>query len=215
MAADIDPALVEAWLTARSIARGLPLPVPDHGGWRVDTSSDKEIRRWVFPQMADGLRELADDIVEARYFLKLCGLAEQLIAAVPPRWKLQPAGYLMTATASWCGPVASPEPYRLQVERQGVVTRVVATAADGSIAASGNAAETADAFVYDRIETDPAYRRRGLARCVMAALAAEKKSRSTQEILVATEEGQKLYARLGWHVCSPYSTVTIPLQPVP
>jgi hypothetical protein len=33
----VDPALLEAWLSARSIARGLPLPIPDQGGFRVDT----------------------------------------------------------------------------------------------------------------------------------------------------------------------------------
>ncbi|WBO21482.1 VOC family protein [Sphingomonas abietis] len=30
----IDPVIVEAWLSARSVARGLPLPVPEYGGRR-------------------------------------------------------------------------------------------------------------------------------------------------------------------------------------
>ena len=33
-----DPTLVRGWLAARSLARGLPAPVADHGGWRVDTA---------------------------------------------------------------------------------------------------------------------------------------------------------------------------------
>jgi hypothetical protein len=36
----VDPQLLRAWLTARSVSRGLPAPVPDHGGWRVDVGYD-------------------------------------------------------------------------------------------------------------------------------------------------------------------------------
>lgn len=212
---DFDPWLVEAWLNARSIARGLPPPVPDRGGLKVDTKSDKEICRWVFPRMVGGLSELAKEIAEPRHFLKLCDSAEQLTATVPPRWELQPPGYMMMAATCWHEPISVPKPYELQVEQCGAVTSVTIVAPDGSLAARGYAAETADAFVYDRIETDLVHRRRGLARCIMAALAAAKKSDATPEVLVATEDGRKLYDSLGWRVCSPYSTVTIPLAHEP
>ena len=44
----MDTHLLSAWLSACSIARGLPLPVLEHGGWRVDTSLPNELRRHVF-----------------------------------------------------------------------------------------------------------------------------------------------------------------------
>src|SRR5436305_1649172 len=56
--AALDPALF-AWLAARSIARGVPLPVASHGGYRVDTRSDTETARWVFAHAGPGLESLA------------------------------------------------------------------------------------------------------------------------------------------------------------
>ena len=44
----VSAALVSDWLTARSLARGLPPPIADRGGLRVDVGSDAEISRWVF-----------------------------------------------------------------------------------------------------------------------------------------------------------------------
>jgi hypothetical protein len=72
----VDPLLLNTWLSARSIARGLPLPVPEYGGFRVDTNSDAEVARWVFPKMGPGLEGLARSINEPRYFLKLCGATD-------------------------------------------------------------------------------------------------------------------------------------------
>lgn len=80
------------------------------------------------------------------------------------------------------------------------------TAPDGVLAASGHAAEAAGVFIYDRIETAPEHRRRGLGGIVMNALNAHRKSTNAPELLVATEDGRRLYASLGWTVLSPYST---------
>jgi hypothetical protein len=66
----VDPQLVKGWLTARSVARGLPAPEPDHGGLRVDTALPNETRRYVFACPGDGLRQLAMAVVLPRIFLK-------------------------------------------------------------------------------------------------------------------------------------------------
>jgi len=206
----IDPALVAAWLAARSVARGLPPPVPDRGGWRVDTDSEKELRRWVFPGMADGLTELAREISSPRHFLKLCASGEDLRAAVPDRWRLQPASYVMTVGAAMADALTLPDGYRIESDSVGLTTHVRIYAPEGSLAASGHAAEAAGVFIYDRIETAAAHRRRGLGRALMTALGRARKSPSAPRILVATEDGRALYSSLGWSVRSPYSTVTIP-----
>jgi hypothetical protein len=206
----IDPALIAAWLAARSVSRDLPLPVPDRGGLRVETHSDKETRRWVFARMTAGLSELAHEISAPRHFIKLCGSGQDLSDAVPRRWQLQAGSYVMMAGAVSPAAPAVPHGYSLESHRAGAKTHVRILAPDDSLAASGHAAETADVFIYDRIVTAPAHRRQGLGRVVMAALAAAKSSRSTPQMLVASEDGRKLYTSLGWSVCSPYATVAIP-----
>lgn len=206
----IDPKLVFAWQTAHSLARYSPPPVHDRGGFRVGTHSEKEVKRWVFPKLCDGLRDLARDIALPRHYLKLCGSNEELRGALPPRWEIQPENYFMKATATAGEPSALPEGYRMEVHQVGQVTRVQIVAPNGDFAANGSAAETVDAFVYDRIETAPNYRRKGLGIAVMRALAAARKSYISPQLLVATEDGRSLYARLGWTVIAPFTTATIP-----
>lgn len=93
----VDPLLLRAWLAARSIARGLPEPVADRGGWRVDTASEVETIRWVFARPEPGLRELTASITAPAHLLKLCGEAGELRSLVTPAWEIRPLGYFMQA----------------------------------------------------------------------------------------------------------------------
>ena len=205
----IDPSILHAWLAARSIARGLPAPVAEHGGFRVETGSETEIRRWVFPRMEPGLRELARSITEPRNVLKLCGEAGELRSALPDGWQLHAPSYVMRAEGvAPDGPLA--EGYRIEIGRTGAVVAARILSDTGALAASGHAADTADAFVYDRIETDAGHRRKGLGRAVMVALRSARRNGAGPELLVATEEGKALYTTLGWTVISPYSTASRP-----
>src|SRR5476649_167388 len=92
----VEPDLVAGWVAARSIARGLPAPVLDHGGLRVDTGLPGETRRYVFAGPAHGIRALAESIDEPHIPIKICGTGDQLLALVPRRWELQQAAYFMT-----------------------------------------------------------------------------------------------------------------------
>lgn len=201
----VDTGLIGKWLRARSICHGLPPPVADRGGWRLDTAQPGELRRYVFGAPCDGLRELGESIVIPRVFLKLCGSAEELRALLPPRWHLDEPRHVMVA-GEW--PAAAPlaAGYTLRLTRVGVVTTAHVVTDDGAIAASGYAAEWGSVFIYDRIETAPAHRRRGLAACMMQALRQVRRDAFSTEILVATSAGQALYASLGWRTISPYST---------
>jgi GNAT superfamily N-acetyltransferase len=206
----IDPTLVFAWQTAHSVVRGSPLPVHDRGGFRVDTHSEKEVKRWVFPQLCDGLRAIADAITAPRHYLKLCGSDEELRGAVLARWKLQPANYFMMAEVAIFDAKPLPNGYRMELHQAGPVTRASVIAPDGDLAASGCAAEAADVFIYDRIETAQDHRRKGLGIAVMTALRSAKKSLASPQLLVATEDGRNLYANLGWTVLAPFATAIIP-----
>ncbi|QGZ38368.1 acetyltransferase (GNAT) family protein [Pseudoduganella flava] len=201
---------VEGWLRARSIARGLPAPVPDRGGWRVDTGSADELRRHVFAAACPGLQALAGEIDAPRIFLKLCGEAEVMRALLPPRWVLQEPRYLMTLDGPMSGAPALPPGYAIARREHGTVTQVCVRTLAGELAASGWAAEVAGFHVYDRIATEPAHRRRGLASAVMHALTAARRHATAEQVLVATADGAALYRALGWRVRSPYTTACIP-----
>ncbi|MEA5453793.1 GNAT family N-acetyltransferase [Sinomonas sp. JGH33] len=81
-------------------------------------------------------------------------------------------------------------------ERAATVTVVTH---DGDLAASGHVA-VADGFaVFDRIVTEPDFRRRGLGSFVMRALtAAVSEHGADQGLLIASIDGQHLYHHLGW-----------------
>jgi GNAT superfamily N-acetyltransferase len=207
----VDGALVVAWLTARSIARGLPSPVADHGGWRVDSGLVTERARYVFIEPCEGLRALGEAIHEPRIALKLCRPNEELFALLPDRWKL--TGDADTRVMVRDGipdrPFALPAGYRLESETHHPVTRVRILHGE-ELAASGYAAEHGGVFIYDRIVTQDAHQRRGLGRALMAALGAARRSVGGREILTATPAGRSLYLKLGWRNYSPYSTAMIP-----
>ena len=206
----IDPTLVFAWQTAHSIARGSPPPVHDRGGFRVDTDSEKEVKRWVFPQQCDGLRAIAHDVAAPRHYLKLCGTNEELRSALPARWEIQPENYFMMAAVTLIDTKPLPNGYKMELRQTGPVTQARVLAPDGALAASGCAAESADVFIYDRIETAQDHRRKGLGIAVMIALGTARKSLISPQLLVATGEGRNLYASLGWTVLAPFAAATIP-----
>lgn len=204
----IDLPLIQAWLHARSVGRELPLPVPDHGGLRVDTGQAQERMRYVFAEPVAGLAALAARIEQPRVFLKLCGSARQLAEHLPPRWQLQPMRWVMQSLSAAAPCCTLPAGYRLERSAQGPVW-TVAILRGGDVAASGYAIAAAGVFVYDRIAVAPAHRRRGLGRCLMQALGSTHRAPDPQ-ILVATDEGRALYRALGWQVLSPFATAVIP-----
>lgn len=205
----VDPKLVLAWQAAHSLARKSPPPVHDRGGFRVDTHSEKEVKRWVFPGVCEGLYEIARDICVPRHYLKLCGSNDELRAAVLARWEIQPENYFMETTAVMHGTSSLPDGYTMEFHQDGPVSQVRIVARNGDLAACGTAAESMDAFVYDRIETALDHRRKGLGIVVMSALGSARKSPMARQLLVATENGRSLYARLGWAVIAPFATATI------
>lgn len=206
----VDAGLVAAWLSARSMARDLPPPIPDRGGWRVDTGLPTEKRRHVFPIACPGLVELGAAIDEPLVMLKLGGSHAELAALLPARWRLEPLAHIMTCDGRFGGRCELPAGYALTIDRNGdrAFARIVAP--DGGTAASGHAAELQGVFVYDRIATDAAHRRRGLGRALMLALQDTRRSAGSRQVLTATADGRALYASLGWEVHCPWSTAAIP-----
>jgi len=211
----VDAGLIAAWLAARSMVRGLPAPVPDRGGWRVDTGLPGEKRRHVFPLACPGLVELGATVEEPLVMLKLAATHADLAALLPARWRLEPLAHVMTCAGEFGGggrPAPRPG-YVLSVNHGDGRAAATVVAPDGGVAASGHAAELDGVFIYDRIVTEAPHRRLGLGRALMLALQATRRSAASRQVLTATADGRALYASLGWQVHCPWSTATIPAFP--
>ncbi|MCQ9165151.1 MULTISPECIES: GNAT family N-acetyltransferase [unclassified Arthrobacter] len=80
----------------------------------------------------------------------------------------------------------------------------------GLVLASGKVAVYGDYAVFDQIETHADHRRRGYGRLLMQSLAASAKEYPvTTGLLLASTDGQRLYAKMGWRNVSAV-TVLVP-----
>jgi hypothetical protein len=207
-----DAGLIVAWLAARSFARDLPAPVPDHGGWRVDTGEPTERCRHIFTAPCTGLTELGEAIDEPHVMLKLPATHAELAALLPPRWRMEPLAHVMTCADGFGGSTRPelPRGYWMSLERDGDRAQAKIMTAEGATAASGWAAELDGVFIYNRIVTEAEHRRLGLGRAIMLALQTTRRSHAPRQVLTATADGRALYMALGWEVHCPWSTAMVP-----
>lgn len=80
-----------------------------------------------------------------------------------------------------------------------------AVVVDGSVAATARYGVAADGdIVVDRVSTAPTFRRRGLARRVMTALAAHAARQGHRRaVLISSDQGEPLYRSLGYQPVVP------------
>jgi GNAT superfamily N-acetyltransferase len=197
-------ALLRLWVQGWAVSRGVPPPVAHSDGWRVEVDLPQHKRRHVFPRISQALLSLGETVREPWSYLKALATADELRAALPARWQVEDQTYFMRFDGP--PPPASllPGGYRLDVTTQGRLALAHALAADGSVAAAGRVAVVEDAAIFDRISTDAAHRRRGLARVVMCALDAASRTLGAQRgLLGATADGHAMYRTMGWYVQSP------------
>jgi GNAT superfamily N-acetyltransferase len=101
--------------------------------------------------------------------------------------------------------------YRLDTTTDAAVLTATVVHESGEVGARGTMGLTGPDATADRIETLPSHRRRGLGSALMGALAAGAvDAGASRGILVASEEGQHLYTKLGWH---PVASVLIAATP--
>lgn len=202
--------LIEHWLTGRSLARGLPLPLHSDGGLCVEVGAVGELRRHVFLDAGPALRACAAQIQSQLIFLKAAVEPDVMRAALSNRWKIEKLGYFMHGPIATSSNALLPSCYRISVEAEhgGYVMRVFHTS--GELAASGRLAVHVSCAVFDQIVTEAAHRRLGLSTVVMLHLGAvAEQAGATSGLLVATQVGRPLYERLGWKVLAPWSTAML------
>ncbi|MDQ0791764.1 GNAT family N-acetyltransferase [Streptomyces sp. B1I3] len=206
----IESGLIRRWLDGWTVARGLPEAEPlEPAGDGLRSTCDQPGREVeVFALRADdepeSVARLAATVAAARRttWLTVPTLRPTTVEAV-----VGAAGLDLLHRSEWFmttdlteHPQHEPAaPYQCEVRTEGPVTIVSLHAPSGEVAARGSIAVVGGDAIADRIETDPAHRRRGLGRAVMSALAEAAVSQGARTgLLIASEEGQRLYSSLGW-----------------
>lgn len=197
------PDLVTAWGRGWTVSRNTGGPTGIPGGFRVDVGlPGHRVRHVLHTCDADSLGRLGRALTAPGTWIKACVDPAVLRAALPPNWSMDIAGYLMTVPFT-AGTVEPAAPYTTRMVSEG--RTVVATVLDaaGEIAASARLAPAGEFGIVDKVQTEPAHRRRGLGSVVMRALGdhAVRHGMGTG-ILVATDDGRALYRALGWTVRS-------------
>jgi len=208
----LDLPLLERWLTGWSLARGLPLPRACGGGLVVEVGWPTQVRRHVFVDAGPALQACAAGIHAPFVFLKATVAPPQLRRALPAQWQLEAPRYLMVGPAAHTLAVPLPAGYALQACPKHGASVLCLFDAMGQTAARGRVLLHRGTAIFDRIETEPAHRRRGLATHLMGALeAVAAQAGVSDRLLVATEAGRALYLRLGWQEVAPYATAVLPV----
>lgn len=167
-------------------------------------------RRHVFADAGPALQACAATVDEPFVYLKAAVEPAQLRRALPPRWDIEPARYLMWHAGALAAPRALPTGYvaHAGVEHGAHVIRLADSA--GFAAASGRLVLHGGTAIFDRIETDALHQRKGLGMALMAMLdALAVHAGASERLLVATKAGRDLYLKLGWQVLAPYATAVL------
>ncbi|MFE9259187.1 GNAT family N-acetyltransferase [Streptomyces sp. NPDC006879] len=207
----IESGLIRRWLNGWTVARLLPEAEPiGFNGDGLRSRCDQPGRQVeVFALSADeepeSLARLAAAVAVARQTTWLTvptlhpGTVEATLG-VAGLELVHRSEWFMTTDLTEHPQYAPAAPYEREVHTDGPVTVVSLRSPSGEVAARGSIAVVGTDAIADRIETDRAHRRRGLGRAVMSSLAQAAVSQGAHSgLLIASEEGQHLYASLGWH----------------
>lgn len=204
--------IIEKWLTAWSLSRNLPLPVPFRSGFKVDVGWENQKARYVFPALNEDFIQLAESTDEHSVYLKVCASPDELKKVISGKWTIQPQGYMMSCFHRMkFRDRKLPSGYRLCFDHYNSTHVIRITTQNNETAATGRVVMVDDLAVYDRILTDLPHQRKGLATILMKELESIAHShRVFKNLLVATEEGKSLYNSIGWEIYSLYTSLVIP-----
>lgn len=164
----------------------------------------------MFADAGQSLQRCAATVSEPLVYLKAAVDPDQLRRALAPRWEIERTRFLMCHLGAMAGARELPAEYDVQtsIEHGAHVIRLADAA--GQTAATGRVVLYAGTAVFDRIETRALHQRKGLGTALMFLLdELAVKAGVTERLLVATQAGCALYARLGWQVLAPYSTAVL------
>jgi len=207
MASHASDELIGTWVTGWAGARGYEARHEGrvHAALRHDTTEDWEYV--IFAPSREELQAVAETLKKhpAR---RLTAFAEDIsdLVGLAGEVGLQVAAddevLMVTELASHDVEVPlPPDGFVFQIERDGTHAYVSLHPEDNqeAVAASGHVSAVNGYAIFDRIITGPDFRRRGLGTLTMRALASLAQEHDVDEgLLIASVDGQQLYASLGW-----------------
>ncbi|MET8504447.1 GNAT family N-acetyltransferase [Streptomyces sp. NPDC004787] len=205
-----NAAITSAWVAGWTVSRGTPPAVVEPWGYRIDVGLPGHVFRHVLPHPdAVSVGKLCAGITEPGAWLKVMATPEEVAPWIGEGWTVpDDPGFMMTKRLDPSVRPAPPEGYARTTETRDGVIRVRILAPDGTLAARGQIAPTGATAVADRIETDPAHRRRGLGANVMRTLeAAAAQAGAETGVLAATADGMALYDSLDWYHRGPLTGI--------
>ncbi|CAL1690914.1 hypothetical protein MMB232_01048 [Brevundimonas subvibrioides] len=201
----VDAGLFATWARGWALTRGAEAPVRDRDAWRIEVGAPDQVRRFVYADLCEDVARRGSDVVEPFVFIKVCAEPEAVRTSLSPDWDVRQTGVVMAIDAPMPSAPGADDAYRLEQWSEGPVRFVRLLGPAGEEAARGRAVRVADRVIYDRIAVTEEHRRRGLGGRIMRTLQAEQ-GVWDQGVLVATDDGARLYATLGWREVSPYTT---------
>ncbi|MFF5083229.1 GNAT family N-acetyltransferase [Actinoplanes sp. NPDC000266] len=193
--------LVVRWQRGWGVARGLPEAADLGAGLRVRCGQlGRDVEYFALDGAASvaGLAGLVKREDEVTWLTVPTVEPERAAAAVEAAGLvvLKASEKLMVTELSEQPRVPVPAGYRTETTIEGPVVRVELLDREGEVGARGTMGIAGADGIADKIQTMPGHRRRGLGSAVMSALA--EVAPAKHGILVASEDGQALYAKLGW-----------------
>ncbi|WP_438860630.1 GNAT family N-acetyltransferase [Amycolatopsis solani] len=197
--------ILGAWASGWAVSRAVPAPVEEPDGHRLDVGLAGHRVRYLL-RSPSTVASRARTVAAPGTWLKTCGARASVLAGLTAEWEAGETEYLMTFEGP--APAAAVPPgYAVAVTGDGPAWDVVVSS-EGAPAARGRVAVASGVAVFDKIETEPEHRRRGLGRVVMHRLSTVAGARTSA--LLATEAGRGLYNSLGWRVVSELVPAHVP-----
>ncbi len=205
----VDPNEIAIWTRAWAISRNCPPPAPAFGGWFVDVGLPDQASRYVFAKLNPvRLRTLGAAIREPFVLIKHPTNAAAVQAALGPDWDAVRTGWFMRTDLT-DEPAAIVTGFAIE-ETPGPARQYRMTCPRGEEAARARLTIIGAHAIIDSVDTEPAFRRRGLASALMGRLAADPRAAGAKTgLLTATDAGLMVYERLGWTVLAPWTTAKL------
>ena len=205
----VDPDEIAVWTRAWAISRDRPPPAPAFGGWFVHVDQPDQVSRYVFARLNPvRLRTLGAAIREPCVLIKHPTNAAAVQAALGPDWDAVRTGWFMRGELNEGAP--PPLPGFVITVTDGPCRQYRMRCPQGEEAARARLTVLGHYAIIDSVDTEPAFRRQGLASALMSRLTADARAAGASiGLLTATDAGLQVYERLGWTVLAPWTTAQL------
>jgi GNAT superfamily N-acetyltransferase len=167
----------------------------------LEVAKPQQLGRYILTEFRPtALLSLINRIDESAVYIKFPGSVEQALPILPSGWSIRDDAYLMRCRlSSQAAGYEIPDGYDCRVENNAGAASLILATHSGDRVGFGCYAMVEDFAVLDQISVEPAHQRRGLGRAIVSRLMQSAAGRSASHgVLVATEEGRRLYSAMGW-----------------